>query len=622
MSVIPRGTKKRISLRLALNTLANAGPGFLVNRLYRRMRYQCLYPWAARFLFAPPHLDQSFIPPLPAAIFDEKAAAMSRSRAGLLHEAEELVQRRFTFLNICRPAGDEENASNPFGGADPLWELHFHYGEWALALMHAFLATGEPRFLSALMQMVAWWIKRHPAGSLPGWEPYALSRRLVAWARLAPGLAGQEPFASFWRNVLAPSLDQQTKVLAANLELDLRDNHLLANYRALAWMGLLFPDWPGAERWRQAGLEGLWTEMRRQVLPDGVHDERSISYHTLVLQDLLETAWLAKHRGRGIPGEVAPTLLRMLQFLADGQAPDGTWPMVNDSVPDYPMNPASLLLAGGYLFGIKEWQERGRGGDGAYAAWLGGQASPAAREEARGYKRLAVFPEAGYAVLRGVAQDYLFFDAGPLGPRRLPGHGHADALSFVLHEQGRPLIVDPGVYSYHEQSWRNHFRSTLAHNTVAVDGLDQCLFWGPFRVAYPPEAHLLDWSERHATGEHTGYVRLPDPVVHRRRIDRKTSGEWLIGDRFEGRGTHTFSLSLQFASGALGELSGLNGEVRWPDGVRLRIESPCPLPGASARMEPGWVSPAWHLKEKALRYRLEWRTSIPADMRIALRITP
>ncbi len=96
-------------------------------------------------------------------------------------------------------------------------------------------------------------------------------------------------------------------------------------------------------------------EMRRQVLPDGVHNERSISYHTIVLQDLLETWWLARQTGVTVPEDVQPTLISMLQFLSDTRTPDGAWPMVNDSVPDYPINPESMLIAGTRIFGEKEW---------------------------------------------------------------------------------------------------------------------------------------------------------------------------------------------------------------------------------------------------------------------------
>src|SRR4030042_1326938 len=152
----------------------------------------------------------------------------------------------------------------------------------------------------------------------------ATARRL--WAGARGGLAMEEdsPWQAFWRSRLAPSLFQQAALLKKNLEHDLANNHLVSNYRALAWMGLIFPGWPQAGHWRDVGLGGLWAEMRRQRLPDGVHNERSISYHTIVLQDLLETCRLARQTGTTVPEDVQPTLMSMLQFLADTQTPEGT----------------------------------------------------------------------------------------------------------------------------------------------------------------------------------------------------------------------------------------------------------------------------------------------------------
>ncbi len=401
---------------------------------------------------------------------------------------------------------------------DPLWKYNLHYGEWALTLVHAFLATGEARFRNTLIGLIDDWIKNHRVGQSPGWEPYPISRRLLAWSRVGLAMKEDNTWQAFWRSKLAPSLAQQAAVLGKNLEHDLANNHLVSNYRALAWMGLMFPGWPEAKEWCDVGLGGLWEEMRRQVLSDGVHNERSISYHTIVLQDLLETWWLARQTGVTVPEDVQPTLISMLQFLADTRTPDGAWPMVNDSVPDYPINPESMLIAGTRIFGEKEWLARSEEREGTKMS--GG--------------RMASFPDAGYVVLRDNAQSYLFFDAGPMGSDSMSGHGHADALSFILYGGGRPLIVDPGVYSYHDLKWRDYFRSMSVHNTVTIDKTDPCVFWGPFRVAYPPRARLLEWSENHVMGEHEGYRRLKKPVLHRRKIERKASGEWELVDDFTG----------------------------------------------------------------------------------------
>jgi hypothetical protein len=294
----------------------------------------------------------------------------------------------------------------------------------------------------------------------------------------------------------------------------------------------------------------------------------------------------------------------MLQFLADTLTPDGTWPMVNDSVPDYPINPESLIIAGARIFGVKEWLQK----------------SGLERSGEPDRAQMSAFPDAGYIVLRGNARDYLFFDAGPMGPESMPGHGHADALNFILYGGGRPLVVDPGVYSYHDIAWRDYFRSMSVHNTVTIDKTNPCVFWGPFRVAYPPKVRLLECSENHIVGEHEGYRRLKKPVLHRRKIERKASGEWELVDSFEGNGDHDFALNLQFAPGAKAELRGLNGEVRWPDGVCLEVSCPLPLSGATATIEQGWVSSGWNLKEEASRYILRWKSKVPAESRIILRI--
>ena len=454
-------------------------------------------------------------------------------------------------------------------------------------MAHAFLISGEDRFRNSLIGLMDDWIENHRVGQDPGWQPYPTSRRLLAWSRVGLAMKEDSPWQAFWRSRLAPSLSQQTAMLEKNLEHDLANNHLISNYRALAWMGLIFSGWPGAGHWRDIGLGGLWGEMRRQVLSDGVHNERSISYHTIVLQDLLETWRLARQTGATVPGDVQPTLMSMLQFLADTQTPEGTWPMVNDSVPDYPVNPGSALVAGALILGQEQWLGRARKGEESDLPRLMGGRSPDSEKREQDLAQMTAFRDAGYVVLRDKTRNYLFFDAGPMGPESMPGHGHADALSFILYGEGRPLIVDPGVYSYHDKEWRDYFRSTSAHNTVTIDHHDQCVFWGPFRVAYPPKARLLEWSENHVVGEHEGYCRLKKPVLHRRSIERKASGEWELTDYFYGSGDHDFALNLQFSIGAKVELSGLNGEVSWPDGVCLEVSCPSLRLGPRQQLSEG-----------------------------------
>ncbi len=579
--------RRRFPLPSPLETLLRLGPRRAGRRLARVLRYRWLYPAVAslRFPTVAPENDGE----APGG-FDPLCGS---DPGELRRKAEELVRGRFTFLNLTVEEGgrvDWRQAPQD----DPLWLYELHYGEWSLTLAGAFLVSGDARYRDTLIELLNSWIRENPTAGRPGWEPYPLSRRLVAWSRTALALRSDLAWRSFWRERLAPSLHRQARVLEANLETDLMNNHLLANHRALAWMGLLFPGWPGAERWRRRELPRFWSEMRRQVLPDGVHDERSISYHAIVLRDIVETARLCRAVGEPVPGDVWPIIGRMAAFLRAIRFPDGGFPMLNDSVPGYPPDVDGLL---------REAEED----------------APATTDLVEAGAR--VFPDAGLALLDDGAGGRLVFDAGPMGSEHLPGHGHADTLGIMLWGGGRLLLADPGVYTYHDRAWRDRFRGTAAHNTVLVDGSDQCVFWGPFRVAYPPRARLISWSGSHAEGEHDGYRRLRHPVIHRRRVTRRGRGAWEVFDRLEGRGEHDFAVVLQFTTGArVIDQGPASVVVRWPGGTVLNVRCPTAPPGAVARVESGWISLGWNRKEEAPRLVLAWRSGVPVENRLLLTV--
>ena len=158
------------------------------------------------------------------------------------------------------------------------------------------------------------------------------------------------------------------------------------------------------------------------------------------------------------------------------------------------------------------------------------------------------------------------------------------------------------------------------HNTVTVDNRDPCVFWGAFRVAYPPAAKLIDGSESYLLGEHRGYLRSSS-VLHRRRVERREESGWKIIDSFRGEGEHQFQLTLQLAPEAVTRLDGLEGVVHWPDGSGLRIR-PLDLPaGITANFVKGSVAAGWNQLRAAPRYELRWRSVLPSETRLLLAVT-
>ena len=131
-------------------------------------------------------------------------------------------------------------------------------------------------------------------------------------------------------------------------------------------------------------------------------------------------------------------------------------------------------------------------------------------------------PEAGYYGAHHPSGDYLICDAGPIGPAYQPGHSHGDLFSFELSLRGHRVICDAGVYSYEADALRRYCRSTRAHNTIEIEGADQCEFWSVFRVARRAAPRDVRWKPTEdgfqLSGWHDGYERLPGKPRHHRQF--------------------------------------------------------------------------------------------------------
>ncbi|MEJ7699131.1 MAG: heparinase II/III-family protein [Pyrinomonadaceae bacterium] len=101
------------------------------------------------------------------------------------------------------------------------------------------------------------------------------------------------------------------------------------------------------------------------------------------------------------------------------------------------------------------------------------------------------------------------------------GHAHADALSFTLSSNGKPIFVDSGTYNYtSDLEARQIFRSTSAHNCLTVNGESSSIPGGAFSWKSVANARLLDWREDENSvcfrGTHDGFARFG--VIYEREI--------------------------------------------------------------------------------------------------------
>lgn len=447
----------------------------------------------------------------------------------------------FRFLN----QGHELSLSSlPWNDAkySRLWRYHLHYFDYALDLCiwSSRHPENRPEAVHAFETLAARWIDQNPPANGDGWHPYTVSLRLVNW------LGAIQQFGADLRergmySALLPSIGQQARYLNANLELDVRGNHVIENLRALVCCGLFF-DGREAARWRQRALRLLEIEVQEQVLPDGGHFERTPGYHVAVLKTLIEIAvWLERGQ-ENVPAWLRSGIGRMLDYLAAILPPSGQIPLLKDTARDAFSDPEGVLAAGALFLDEPKWKRSdrfasfpallfGENGWQRFRAWSPNQAPEPSQSR----------PDTGYYVMRDDRRrDYLIFDAGKPCPDYLPAHAHADLLSYELIAGGQPVIVDSGVYEYTAGPWRDYFRSTRAHNTVEVAGENQSEVWGSFRVARRASPANVRWQvvgdQVLVQAEHDGYRRLAIPVSHRRTILWQQGQYWLVVDEVLGKG--------------------------------------------------------------------------------------
>ncbi len=386
----------------------------------------------------------------------------------------------FVFLNESKAAANMAAWNDP--AVEKLWLYNLHYFDDLNAIGSANRREQHTRLIER-------WIDENPPGSGNGWEPYPISLRIVNWIKwsLGGGALSSRAIAS---------LAIQTRFLSERLEFHLLGNHLLANAKALIFSGAFFNK-EEADKWLVKGLAILRRELPEQILADGGHFERSPMYHGIILEDFLDIENVAKAYGLGV--FIRPEMLaKMRDWLATMCHPDGEISFFNDAA--FGVAPR--------LTELNDYAERLK--------------HPAQIKSSDGVVHLT---ESGYIRLQR-KNAVLIVDAAPIGPSYLPGHAHADTLSFELSLHCQRVMVNSGTSCYGNGLERQRQRGTAAHNTLLIDGRDSSEVWDGFRVARRAHVQYLDIAETtdddRVEASHDGYRRLKGRSQHRR--------SWLLDD--------------------------------------------------------------------------------------------
>lgn len=423
-------------------------------------------------------------------------------------------------------------------------------------LVRAYAATRDEKYPAAFWILIEDWIDKNPPNRGANWKcGQETAIRLMAWCFGLYGFS-RSPHTTPARVAgLSALIAAQAERIGRNIAYAYftKSNHGISEAVGLWTVGLLFPEFAQAENWLKTSQHHLETEIRRQIYADGSYAMPSTNYYRMSLQACLWAMRLGELNSRPLARDVSDRISKGIDFLFQlldldtGQLPNSG---SNDGALIVPLNTCDytdyrpLLQAGHYalhrqhLFANGPWNED--------LLWLYGPEAlnaPPAGKTSRSVHDLTA-ARGGYYTLRG-EYSWAMMRCAHLTDRP----SQIDQLHVDLWWRGINIACDAGTYLYDGPApWRNGLVSTRVHNTVQVDDQEQMTQAGHFT--------WVDWAQgsvrcqlksaqgqlAYWEGEHTGYQRLAEPVLHRRGVVRLGAEHWLVVDGLQSQGEHTYQL--------------------------------------------------------------------------------
>ncbi len=515
-----------------------------------------------------------------------------------------------------------------------IWEIGRFSSAYLLG--RAYIATRNDTFADSFWKLVESWGEDNPPNTGAHWKcGQETSIRLLAWYfGMFAVIESKETTPERFCRLCGMAAAQADRVAAGHAYAQLQNNnHSISEGAGLWTTGIIFPQLRKARYWRDLGKTIIEREVLRLVREDGSFVQQSNNYHRLLLQICYYAIRIGELNGYQFSDDVLQRLKLAEKFLLamidlkSGCAPncggnDGALvtPLNNCDYADF--RPIGGCIGYSYSQGLINppgpWDED--------MLWLFGPGVfDAPRLE---YKFEPLLAKQGGFFTMGGERSWGMLRCGSIRERP----AHADMLHLDLWRDGTNIARDPGSYSYYDPApWNNPFVGTCFHNTITVDGRDQMERGPRFLWSRWHNSKLLK-LERTADGmvdlfegEHDGYGRLPDPVIHRRSILRAGDNFWIVIDDLGGKKEHSIALHWLLADLAY-EFNAKENLVTLdtPTGqYGLKIISLLPqgtngksdlYRGSSKNELRGWSSPSYGALEPALSFLYTAKIKLPARL--------
>lgn len=333
---------------------------------------------------------------------------------------------------------------------DVSWRFYFHSLDMVGYLINAYQLNPNQAYLEKAKWYIESWMAANPSpsnqASPSAWDDHSTANRVVNIVYFWKYYKNSSIYDPAFGDSLKKMLELHGDFLADDANYR-ESNQGIFEDRSLIMLALLFPDMKNSQYWYNKAMNRLMVHVHSDLTQSGVHKEHSPSYLVVTLNLFISINDFIHQFNMDKP-ELTDAIKKMEDYLAYLVQPDGTLPLLGDSV----------------LSNVNSFDPNTLQSD---------QFKYIVTKGTQGIKPIndAFYADGGIAIFRKMWNVDMPFYFLLTAAYHSNVHKHADDLSFLLTYGKTNFFVDSGRYSYNEtDSYRKYFRSTMAHNTITVDG--------------------------------------------------------------------------------------------------------------------------------------------------------
>lgn len=361
--------------------------------------------------------------------------------------ADIILDKNIYVWHYWEPVTYEKNIdweADPY--KNPSWVLYLHSLRMVGILAKAYEYQEEDRYVEKALEIIHSW-DSFDTGNVTYWYDHMVANRVLNISHFY--YLVQEKLSENDKNKITSILKKHGDWLFNDKNYT-RGNHAIMLDRALLQLSLTMNE----STWYKKAMKRANKIFEEEITSEGVCVENSPSYHHHVMDLVNDFVVLHKNFNKKLSNTFSENYQKMQDHLPYLIKPNNTFPALGDTY--FLKHP--LMLSKKY--------------DHKKLLFIDSNGMKGEAPE----KINNVYPSSGYTIFRDGWNEGDAFSKSTYmiitNTNQSLVHKHSDNLSFELYANDENLIVDPGTMGYKLDEYRAYFTSTIAHNTLTVDGMN------------------------------------------------------------------------------------------------------------------------------------------------------